>query len=30
MRTEELFGRERATTVLLVKRPERSSDDPIA
>jgi Ala-tRNA(Pro) deacylase len=30
MRTEELFGCQRATTVPLVKRPGRSSDDPIA
>jgi len=30
MRTEELFGGERATTVPLIKRPERASDDPIA
>ena len=30
MRTEELFGGERATTVPLVKRPERASEDPIA
>jgi Ala-tRNA(Pro) deacylase len=30
MRTQELFGGERATTVLLVKGPERTSDDPIA
>jgi prolyl-tRNA editing enzyme YbaK/EbsC (Cys-tRNA(Pro) deacylase) len=29
MRTQELFGGERATTVPLVKRPERTSDDPI-
>jgi Ala-tRNA(Pro) deacylase len=29
MRTEELFGGERATTVPLVKHPERVSDDPI-
>jgi Ala-tRNA(Pro) deacylase len=30
MRTEELFGGEQATTVPLVKRPERASEDPIA
>jgi prolyl-tRNA editing enzyme YbaK/EbsC (Cys-tRNA(Pro) deacylase) len=30
MRTGELFGGDRATTVPLVKRPERTSDDPIA
>jgi Ala-tRNA(Pro) deacylase len=30
MRTQELFGGERARTVPLVKRPERTSDDPIA
>jgi Ala-tRNA(Pro) deacylase len=29
MRTEELFGGERATTVPLVKRPTWASDDPI-
>jgi Ala-tRNA(Pro) deacylase len=29
LRTGELFGSERATTVPLVKRPERASDDPI-
>jgi Ala-tRNA(Pro) deacylase len=29
MRTEELFGGERATTVPLVKRPKWASDDPI-
>jgi hypothetical protein len=29
MRTQELFGGERATTVPLVKRPDRTSDDPI-
>jgi Ala-tRNA(Pro) deacylase len=29
MRTQELFGGERATTVPLVKRPERTSDGPI-
>jgi hypothetical protein len=27
--TRELFGREDATTVTLVKRPERASDDPV-
>jgi hypothetical protein len=27
--TRELFGREGATTVPLVKRPERASDDPV-
>jgi hypothetical protein len=27
--TRELFGREGATTVSLVKRPERASDDPV-
>ena len=30
MRTQELFDGERATTVPLVKGPERTSDDPIA
>jgi Ala-tRNA(Pro) deacylase len=30
MRTGELFGGDRATTVPLVKRSERTSDDPIA
>ena len=30
MRTQELFGGERASTVPLVRRPERTSDDPIA
>jgi Ala-tRNA(Pro) deacylase len=30
MRTEELFGGEQATTVPLVKQPERGSEDPIA
>ena len=30
IRTEELFGGERATTVPLVRRPERTSNDPIA
>ena len=30
MRSQELFGGERARTVPLVKRPERTSDDPIA
>jgi Ala-tRNA(Pro) deacylase len=29
MHTQELFGGERATTVPLVKHPERVSDDPI-
>jgi hypothetical protein len=29
IRTEELFGFEQATTVFLVKRPERGSDDPV-
>jgi Ala-tRNA(Pro) deacylase len=29
MRTEDLFGSERATTVPLIKRPERAGDDPI-
>ena len=27
--TQELLGREGATTVPLVKRPERASDDPV-
>jgi hypothetical protein len=27
--TRDLLGREDATTVLLVKRPERASDDPV-
>jgi prolyl-tRNA editing enzyme YbaK/EbsC (Cys-tRNA(Pro) deacylase) len=30
MRTQELFGSERATTVPLITRPERAGDDPIA
>jgi Ala-tRNA(Pro) deacylase len=29
MRTQELFGGQRATAVPLVKRPERASDDPV-
>jgi Ala-tRNA(Pro) deacylase len=30
MRAEELFGGEEATTVPLVKQPERGSDDPVS
>jgi Ala-tRNA(Pro) deacylase len=30
MRTDELFGGEQVTTVPLVKRPDRGSDDPVA
>jgi Ala-tRNA(Pro) deacylase len=30
LRTEELFGSDRATTVPLVTRPERASDDPVS
>jgi Ala-tRNA(Pro) deacylase len=30
MRTRELFGTGELTTVALVKRPERGSDDPVA
>jgi Ala-tRNA(Pro) deacylase len=30
MRTQELFGTGEITTVPLVKRPERGSDDPVA
>jgi Ala-tRNA(Pro) deacylase len=30
MRAEELFGGEQATTVPLLKRPDRGSDDPVA
>jgi prolyl-tRNA editing enzyme YbaK/EbsC (Cys-tRNA(Pro) deacylase) len=29
MRTRDLFGGDRVTTVPLVKHPERVSDDPI-
>jgi hypothetical protein len=30
MQTQELFGTGEITTVTLVKRPERGSDDPVA
>jgi hypothetical protein len=30
MQTQELFGTGGFTTVSLVKRPERGSDDPVA
>ncbi len=30
MQTQELFGTGQITTVTLVKRPERGSDDPVA
>jgi prolyl-tRNA editing enzyme YbaK/EbsC (Cys-tRNA(Pro) deacylase) len=30
MQTQDLFGTREITTVTLVKRPERGSDDPVA